>query len=179
MNQAHHQPGSLLLGSAPCTNFCRTTVNASPRISTTEQRGHAMAQESESACPALLCKGSCISAEKTKSLCCEAAGIISPSSTTTLEQIPHDRLRRAAPADTTLIASNRPHAQPAEGYKHLASTAVAEGCVIRSRIADAITSTLAKPTGTFATVDQLAEAMHIALQDAGLLPLAAQQEAGA
>ncbi|VVM50763.1 hypothetical protein [Pseudomonas fluorescens] len=55
---------------------------------------------------------------ETNSLCCTAAGIISPLSATAEALIPHEKLRGAALADATLNAQNRPPAQPAVGYTH-------------------------------------------------------------
>ena len=51
------------------------------------------------------------------SLCCAAAGIITPLSATAETLIPHEKLREAATLDATLIARARPPAQPVEGYK--------------------------------------------------------------
>lgn len=65
---------------------------------------------------ALLCNACGVDAQKTKSLCCEAAGIIDPFSATAEALIPHEKLREAASVDATLIARERPPAQPAVGY---------------------------------------------------------------
>ncbi|MGX0889241.1 hypothetical protein AB7M22_001249 [Pseudomonas sp. ADAK2 TE3594] len=67
---------------------------------------------------ALLRNANSVDAQKTKSLCCAAAGIIDPFSTTAEALIPHEKLREAATPDATLIAQNRPPAQPAVGYMH-------------------------------------------------------------
>jgi hypothetical protein len=53
---------------------------------------------------------------ETNSLCCAAAGIIALLSATTEALIPHEKLREAATPDATLIAQNRPPAQPVVGY---------------------------------------------------------------
>jgi hypothetical protein len=53
---------------------------------------------------------------ETNSLCCAAAGIIAPLRATAEALIPHEKLREAAPPDATLIAQNRPPAQPVVGY---------------------------------------------------------------
>ncbi|MCK8667899.1 hypothetical protein M1M11_23735 [Pseudomonas azerbaijanoccidens] len=66
---------------------------------------------------ALLCKETSVDTPETNSLCCAAAGIIDPSSSTTEALIPHEKLREAATPNATLIAQNRPPAQPAVGYK--------------------------------------------------------------
>lgn len=57
-----------------------------------------------------------LDAQKTNSLCCLAAGITAPSSTTTEAFIPNEKLRKAATSDATLTAQNGPLAQPALGY---------------------------------------------------------------
>ena len=66
----------------------------------------------------LLCNANDVDTPETNSLCCAAAGIIAPSSSTTEALIPHEKLREAATPNATLIAQNRPPAQPAEGYTH-------------------------------------------------------------
>ncbi|MGO4310044.1 hypothetical protein AB4Z35_09265 [Pseudomonas sp. KB_15] len=60
-----------------------------------------------------------LDAQETNSLCCAAAGIIAPLSATAEALIPHEKLRRAATPDATLIAQNGPLAQPVVGYKPL------------------------------------------------------------
>lgn len=56
-----------------------------------------------------------LDAQETNSLCCVAAGITAPYSTTEA-LIPHEKLREAASLNATLIAQNRPLAQPVVGY---------------------------------------------------------------
>ena len=68
---------------------------------------------------ALLRSSTCVDTQVTNSLCCEAAGIIAPFNATAEALIPHEKLREAAPHDATLIAQNRPPAQPVVGYTHL------------------------------------------------------------
>lgn len=68
---------------------------------------------------ALLCNAICVYAPETKSLCCAAAGIIDSVSATTEALIPHEKLREAATPGATLIAQNRPPAQPVVGYIHV------------------------------------------------------------
>ena len=68
---------------------------------------------------ALLRSSSRVDAPVKNSLCCEAAGIIAPSSTTAEALIPHEKLREAATPNETLIAQNRPPAQPVVGYAPL------------------------------------------------------------
>jgi hypothetical protein len=65
---------------------------------------------------ALLREETSVDTPETNSLCCAAAGIIAPSSSTTEALIPHEKLREAATPNATLTAQNRPPAQPAEGY---------------------------------------------------------------
>ncbi|WP_185057441.1 hypothetical protein [Pseudomonas chlororaphis] len=69
--------------------------------------------------PALLRNACGVDAQETKSLCCEAAGIIDPISATAEALIPHEKLREAASVDAALIAQDRPPAQPVVGYKPL------------------------------------------------------------
>lgn len=59
---------------------------------------------------------------ETNSLCCAAAGIIAPLSTTAEALIPHEKLREAALADATLNAQERPLAQPVVGYTRAFAT---------------------------------------------------------
>lgn len=73
---------------------------------------------------ALLCKETCVDTLETKSLCCAAAGIIVPSSSTTEALTPHKKLREAATPNATLIAQNRPPAQPAVGSKRFSAKVI-------------------------------------------------------
>jgi hypothetical protein len=66
---------------------------------------------------ALLCNANGVDAPETNSLCCVAADIIDPISATAEARIPHEKLREAATPDASLIAQNRPPAQPVMGYK--------------------------------------------------------------
>ncbi|WP_347929469.1 hypothetical protein [Pseudomonas helvetica] len=65
---------------------------------------------------ALLCNANDVDTQKTKSLCCAAAGITASISATAEALIPHEKLREAATPDATLIAQDRPPAQPVVGY---------------------------------------------------------------
>ncbi|MBA1379758.1 hypothetical protein FHK92_18430 [Pseudomonas brassicacearum subsp. neoaurantiaca] len=67
---------------------------------------------------ALLRSVSRVDAPVKNSLCCAAAGITALPSSTTEALIPHEKLRRAAHTEATLIAQDRPLAQPVVGYKH-------------------------------------------------------------
>lgn len=156
--RAHH-PTGLLFDSPPRAGHSRPT-SVSLQISASEGSGHDMAQAIREAIPASLREVSSIDAQKTKSLCCEAAGIIHPLSSPAEALIPHDKLREAAPVDATLIAKNRPHAQPAEGYTHPSAVS----CIIA-----AMDATLAEQAGTYASSEQMAQAIEAALQQAGLL----------
>ncbi|MEX5353195.1 hypothetical protein WCE02_17820 [Pseudomonas juntendi] len=156
--RAHHQTGSLF-DSPPCAGHSRPT-SVSLQISASEGSGHDVAQAITDAIPASLREAPSIDAQKTKSLCCEAAGIISLPSSPAEALIPHDKLREAAPVDATLIAKNRPHAQPAEGYTHPSAVS----CIIA-----AMDAKLAEQAGTYATSEQMAQAIEAALQQAGFL----------
>ncbi|AZC81153.1 hypothetical protein [Pseudomonas chlororaphis] len=76
-------------------------------------------QKNTQAMPALLCSAGGVDAQETKSLCCEAAGIIDPVCATAEALIPHEKLREAASVDAPLIAQERPPAQPVMGCKPL------------------------------------------------------------
>lgn len=166
MNQAHHHTG-LLFGSPPCAGHARAIAPEQTPIQTSEKSGLALHQVRTTRPPALLRDAAGVDAQKTKSLCCAAAGIISPISELTDSQIPHDRLRQAAPTDTTLVASVRPHAQPAKGYTHLSFFALTtKEQAVRSCIAAAINATLAgNAAGVFTTADEMA----LAILQAGAL----------
>lgn len=157
--EQHHNSG-LLFDSPACAGHSRPITLASLQITIPEGSEHAAAQAISDAIPASLRKAPSIDAQKTKSLCCEAAGIIQPPSCPAEALIPHDKLREAAPVDGTLIAKNRPHAQPAEGY----TPPSAVNCIVA-----AMDATLAGQTGTYATSEQMAQAIEAALQQAGLL----------
>lgn len=79
-------------------------------------------QDNASALPALLRDTNGVDTLETNSLCCAAAGIIALSSATAGALIPHGKLRRAALADATLNAQERPLAQPAVGYTRTSDT---------------------------------------------------------
>ncbi|WP_313731322.1 hypothetical protein [Pseudomonas sp.] len=157
--RAHHQRG-LLFDLLPSAASRTTIMGIPPQGSTTEGSGHATLQEFMEATPASLCGVRDVDAQKTKSICCEAAGIIPPCSSATEAQIPHDKLREAAPVDGTLIAKKRPHAQPVEGYTHPSAASCIEA---------ALDATLAEQSGTYATCGQMAQAIEAALQQAGFL----------
>jgi len=68
--------------------------------------------------PALLRSASWVDAPVKNSLCCAAADITALPSSTTEALIPHEKLRGAAHTEATLIAQDRPLAQPVVGYTH-------------------------------------------------------------
>lgn len=106
------------------SNTHRDTAYASPaadqptRNRTSEKSGMQMDQHNTLSTTALLCEVVSVDTLEKNSLCCAAAGIIAPLSSTTEALPPHEKLREAATPNATLIAQNRPPAQPAEGYTH-------------------------------------------------------------
>lgn len=75
--RAHHLHGLLLdLPSNAASRF--PIMGIPPQVLTPEGSGHATAQDSSEATPASLREVRVVEAQKTKSLCCEAAGIIPP-----------------------------------------------------------------------------------------------------
>ena len=95
-----------------------SAAEAPTRTQTSEESGMQMDQHDTQSTTALLRKETSVNTLETNSLCCEAAGIIAPSSSTTEALIPHEKLREATTPNATLIAQNRPPAQPAVGYTH-------------------------------------------------------------
>jgi hypothetical protein len=104
-------------------NTHRDTAYASPaadeptRNRTSEESGMQMDQHNTQCTTALLCEAVSVDTLETNSLCCAAAGIIAPSSSTTEAFIPHEKLREAATPYATLTAQDRPPAQLIQGYK--------------------------------------------------------------
>ncbi|SDX04431.1 hypothetical protein SAMN05444064_110186 [Pseudomonas syringae] len=84
-----------------------------------EESGGDRPQTNSQAQAALLRDSSWSTTQKTNSLCCTAAGITALPSSTTEAPVPHEKLREAATHDATLIAQNRPPAQPVVGGKTL------------------------------------------------------------
>jgi hypothetical protein len=108
------------------SNHHRHTAHASPaldgptRYLTPEQSGMKMDQHTTQTSTALLCNASGVDTLETNSLCCAAAaaaGNIAPPNVTNEVLIPHEKLRKAATPDATLIAQTRPPAQPVVGYE--------------------------------------------------------------
>ncbi|KPZ07359.1 Uncharacterized protein ALO41_03158 [Pseudomonas amygdali pv. ulmi] len=84
-----------------------------------EESGSDRSQTDVQAQAAFLRNISWSNTQKTNSLCCTAAGITAFPSSNTEAPVPHKKLREAAPNDATLIAQNRPPAQPVVGGKAL------------------------------------------------------------
>lgn len=82
-----------------------------------EESGTPHAQPTAQAMTALLRNAASVDAQKTKSLCCAAAGITALARNTTEVRTPHEKLRGAARPGATLNAQNGPLAQLVEGYK--------------------------------------------------------------
>lgn len=99
-----------------------SAIDAPTRTQISEESGMQMDQHDTQTTTALLRKETSVDTLETNSLCCAAAGIIAPSSSTTEALIPHEKLREAAPPNATLNAQNRPPAQPVEGYKQPSSS---------------------------------------------------------
>ena len=95
-----------------------SAINAPTRTQISEESGMQMDQYDTQTTTALLRKETSVDTLETNSLCCAAAGIIAPCSSSTEALIPHEKLREAATSNATLNAQNRPPAQLAEGYKH-------------------------------------------------------------
>lgn len=157
--RTYRQPG-LFLDLAPGGVNSHAVDHGSPQDSTSKGSGAAIAQAIHDTFPASLRDGHCSDAQKTKSLCCEAAGIIKPIGSPTEALTPHEKLRLAAPVDATLIANTRPPAQPAEGYTRTAAVS----CIVA-----AMEAKVAEHAGTYATSQEMAQAIEAALQLAGLL----------
>ncbi|WP_429377376.1 hypothetical protein [Pseudomonas frederiksbergensis] len=72
---------------------------------------------------ALLCSDACVDAQKTNSLCCAAAGITACACANAGAFTPHQKLHWATTPNATLIAQDRPPAQPVAGYTPFDSAA--------------------------------------------------------
>lgn len=82
-------------------------------------------QYNTGALPALLRATASVDAPVTNSLCCAAAGITALLQATAEPRTPHEKLRGAATPDATLIAQDRPLAQPVVGYTQSQNVAMA------------------------------------------------------
>lgn len=83
-----------------------------------EESGMPHAQPTAQAMTALLRNAASVDAQKTKSLCCVAAGITALARNTTEARIPHEKLRGAAIPGAMLNVQTGPHAQPKAKYKY-------------------------------------------------------------
>ncbi|MDD1136013.1 hypothetical protein M5G22_00460 [Pseudomonas sp. TNT2022 ID233] len=107
----------------------RNPAHASPasdepmRNRTSEESGMQKDQHNTQYPTALLREEASVDTLETNSLCCAAAGIIAPFSSTTEALIPHEKLREAATHNAALAAQIRPLAQLAQGYKRLSKVA--------------------------------------------------------
>ncbi|WP_454246922.1 hypothetical protein [Pseudomonas sp. F-14 TE3623] len=93
------------------------------RYRTPEESGMKTNRHTTQASTALLRHANGVDAQKTKSLCCAAAGITASISATAEALIPHEKLRQAATSNATLNAWDRPPAQPVVGYTHFDNSA--------------------------------------------------------
>jgi hypothetical protein len=115
---------------SPKSNSNRNPAHAPPaadeptRFKSSEQSGTQNHQRATNPQTALLRTEASVNTLETNRLCCAAAGIIAPSSSTTEALIPHKKLREAATPKATLIAQNRPPAQLVEGYAHVSMEVV-------------------------------------------------------
>lgn len=92
-------------------------IEGPARYQKPEESGMPHAQHTAQTMTALLRNAASVNAQKTKSLCCAAAGITALASSTTEVRIPHEKLRGAALLGATLNAQIGPLAQPVEGYR--------------------------------------------------------------
>jgi len=110
----------------------RNPAHASPvpggptRYRTPEESGMTMELHTTQTSTALLCSVMRVDAPETNSLCCAAAGITAPLSAAAEALIPHEKLREAATPDATLIAQDRPPAQPVVGYTQAQAVTIAQ-----------------------------------------------------
>ncbi|MDP9526123.1 hypothetical protein [Pseudomonas protegens] len=92
-------------------------IEGPARYQKPEESGMPHAQHTAQTMTALLRNFTGVDAQKTKSLCCAAAGITALARSTTEVRIPHAKLRGAATPGATLNAQSGPLAQLAQGYK--------------------------------------------------------------
>ena len=110
----------------------RNPAHASPvpggptRYRTPEESDMTMKLHTTQISTALLRNANGVDAPETNSLCCAAAGIIDPLTSTAEALIPHEKLREAATPYATLIAQNRPPAQPVVGYTQVQAVTIAQ-----------------------------------------------------
>jgi hypothetical protein len=111
-------------GNPRYTAHASPAADEPPRNQTSEESGMQKDRHDTQSMTALLCKETSVAVLKTNSLRCEAAGIIASSNSTTEALIPHEKLREAATHNATLIAQNRPLAQPAEESKRFSAKVI-------------------------------------------------------
>jgi hypothetical protein len=99
------------------TAHALSAADEQTRNQTSEESGMQKDQNNTPSPTALLREEASVDTLETNSLCCAAAGIIAPSSSTTEALIPHEKLREAATPNAALTAHNRPPAQLAKGYE--------------------------------------------------------------
>ena len=92
-------------------------IEGPARYQKPEESGMPHAQPTAQAMTALLRNAASVDAQKTKSLCCVAAGITALTRSATEACIPHEKLREAATPGATLNAQEHPPAQPVVGYR--------------------------------------------------------------
>lgn len=83
--------------------------------------GEVIVRKTRADSPALLRTDTSVTAQKTDSLCCAAAGITEPLSATAEARIPHEKLRQAATPEHMLNAGNCSPAQLAQKRRGLVS----------------------------------------------------------
>lgn len=96
-------------------------IDGPARYQKPEESGMPQAQHTAQTMTALLRNFTGVDAQKTKSLCCVAAGITALARNTTETRIPHEKLRGAATPGAMLNAQSGPLAQLAQGYKPLST----------------------------------------------------------
>ncbi|MCD9570144.1 hypothetical protein [Pseudomonas protegens] len=95
----------------------RQQIYGPARYQKPEESGMPHAQPTARTMTALFRNAASVDAQKTKSLCCAAAGITALAHSTTEARIPHAKLRGAATPGATLNAQSGPLAQLVQGYK--------------------------------------------------------------
>ncbi len=92
-------------------------IEGPARYQKPEESGMPHAQPTAQTMTALLRNAASVDAQKTKSLCCAAAGITALARSTTEVRTPHEKLRGAATPGATLNAQSGPLAQLVLGYR--------------------------------------------------------------
>ncbi|WP_434987418.1 hypothetical protein [Pseudomonas protegens] len=92
-------------------------IEGPARYQKPEESGMPHAEPTARTMTALLRNADSVDTQKTKSLCCAAAGITALARSTTEMRTPHEKLRGAARPGATLNAQIGPLAQLAQGCK--------------------------------------------------------------